>query len=262
MFGPLSIDEAKEKLSEINAKIHSLQKSLEEIEKTSTSSQQTTSFNSILEQEKVQHEIETGQQEINSLESKKEELTFLIELDNSKHENIGYRQAFEIVNNPTLHEAIQEYWKTFRKPEYEEVPKKKRFLLGQEYERVEKDVPFNLKIKERSLASMLSRFSVGLIPPDIWEFSLSVFMGEYHYVGNTYQGQDVVPTNFEVKVIWRSQETKRNIGGIYTAHDKWEVRNGGISIEIPQTRDNEVFYSLDNFCSFLARCIVQKKKMH
>ena len=280
-----TVDEARNRIRELESLMHAINEKLLSLKKYINSSDdasakdslhQSANFNVALEREKVMFQIDEQQKELDKLEQEKDSLDFFIQADKAKYEHPGYKKMVEMANNSYLHSAMQEYWKKFAEPKvkvqtvYEKVRVKKKSFIFESYE----DIVIEKKVEEKLLFELVKRendeikayYSQADILPDKWSIILSTYLGEVISYHSAEDGTSQTSGYLCVLVIWRNRETKMEHYNHYIhSYSSDENRKAGLAFEIlgvSKPSGENVFYSLDEICSFIARAIVRENVIH
>jgi hypothetical protein len=232
--------------------------------KTTLKTIQPTDVKSVIEKERILASIDADQDKAESLSEERSKLQFLMKAEEAKLKDSGYQQAYAMAQHPQIHEVIGEYWQAFNKPISKRVVEKKKTWIFDSYESriIAERLPFKIDISEGK-KPYSSMWEQNILKPNTWIFNLFTFIEEHRDEHGAR-----IPIYFVVNVIWRRQKTKSEYkhGGVITGgYRSGEDRKQGLAIEIPsmtKSTGENVFYSVDEFCSFVARAIVRDQPLH
>jgi hypothetical protein len=225
---------------------------------------QPTDVKSVIEKERILASIDADRHKIESLREERRKLQFFLKVEEAKLKDSGYQQVHDLAHNPQIHEVIAEYWQAFNKPVSKRVVEKKKIWIFDSFESrtIADKLPFKIDISEGK-KPYSSMWEQNILKPNKWIFNLFTFIEEHRDEHGAR-----IPIYFVVNVIWRRQRTKSEYkhGGVITGgYRSGEDRKQGLAIEIPtvtKSTGENVFYSVDEFCSFVARAIVRDQPLH
>jgi len=258
-----TLEDAQRRLEAIKRELETSKKRASDLRST-LKSFQPTDVKSVIEKERLLADIDALQDSAEALREERSKLNFLIKAEEAKLKDPGHKQVYDLAHHPQIHEVIQEYWQAFNKPISKKVVEKRKVWIFEfpQQRTIAERIPFKIDVVEGK-KPYTDMWEQNNLKPDKWVYTLYTFIENQL---DEYGGR--IPIYFVVNTIWRRQKTKSEYkhGGVISGgYRSGEDRKQGLAIEIPtvtkQTGEN-VFYSVDDFCTFVARSIVRDQPLH